>query len=193
MIEHLGNTRVSTAVLAVFLAIALPGRVGAETYQLDEAYLFFEENTTDGDLGLHMKVDGSGWRSLTLESPSGELLLYVEVTGTLGDVIGLTELFSESAEPGYDALPREDFLAFWEYGEYTFRGLTIGGDELVGSPVLTGHIPEGPEILSPEWGVGVNAEEGLIVEWEPVPDPARPGNVITFTRSSWRRRLRGSG
>ena len=35
----------------------------------DEARLFFELNDTDGDLGIHGKIDGDEWKKLEIEDP----------------------------------------------------------------------------------------------------------------------------
>ena len=65
--------------------------------EFDESQIFLEENGTDGDLGIHFKVDGEPWDRLTLYGPGWTKLVDIKVKGSSG-VIGLTELFNESAE-----------------------------------------------------------------------------------------------
>jgi hypothetical protein len=107
-------------------------------------------------------------------------LVDVKLRGNLGNVIGLTELFSESAEPGYDELPREEFLRLFPEGRYKFFGQTVDGDWMVGLPILTHDIPEGPEVISPVEDEEVDAGEDLVIEWEILDDPNPPDSVIEF-------------
>ncbi|MDP6526492.1 MAG: hypothetical protein QGI24_06095 [Kiritimatiellia bacterium] len=169
---------------ALIVTIVTTGTVraqwGYDVIEFDEAELFFEENTTDGDMGLHLKVDGEGWRKMFLVTPQGRRLLDIKVRGSLGQEIGLTELFSESAEPGYDEMPREEFLELFEEGDYRFYGFTLEGDWLVAYPELTKNIPGAPEILSPEEEAEVDPEEDLVIEWAPLDDPNPPESSIEF-------------
>ena len=61
-----------------------------------------------------------------------------------------TEFFSESAEPGFDELPRDEFLALFPPGEYRFFGWAVEGEILVGTATLTHDLPAAPEIDEPE-------------------------------------------
>jgi hypothetical protein len=125
-----------------------------------------------------MKVDGEPWRRLILAAPDCRRLLDARVKGRLGQRIGLTELFSESAEPGFDEIPRSEFLDLFPEGIYKFFGQTLDGDWLVGVPTLTHDIPGGPEILSPEEESAVDPGADLLIEWAPVADPSPPESVI---------------
>jgi hypothetical protein len=42
---------------------------------------FFELNDTDGDLGIHGKIDGDEWRRLKIEDPHERKMLDVKVKG----------------------------------------------------------------------------------------------------------------
>lgn len=145
-----------------------------------ESELFLEENTTDGDLGLHFKVDGEGWDRVVLVNSQLESLVDVKLGGSLGAVIGLTEIFSESAEPGYDEFPRENFLELFPPGIYLFFGRTIDGQWLMGVTMLTHHLPGAVALVSPEEEAEVSPDEPLLIEWEPLADPNPPHNVIEF-------------
>jgi hypothetical protein len=56
----------------------------------EEGWLFFELNDTDGDLGIHAKIDGDEWKKLEIEDPRGRRMLKVKVQGRLKRQ-GLTE------------------------------------------------------------------------------------------------------
>lgn len=180
------NWALCIAVIALATgAVVTEGHAQEMPIPFDEAELFFEENATDGDLGLHFKVDGEGWKRLSLVKPKGvdpddRRLLNVRVKGNLGTEIGLTEIFSESAEPSFDELPREEFLALFPAGEYTFWGRTIDGSRLKGAVTLTHTMPSEVELFSPEEDEEVDADEDLIVEWELLDDPNPPESVIEF-------------
>src|SRR5688500_2722152 len=68
-----------------------------------EAELFFELNDTDGDLGIHASIDGEPWTNLEIEAPGDRKLLDIISRGSLRRQ-GMTQLFFESAEPGFDDL-----------------------------------------------------------------------------------------
>ncbi|MEW8382788.1 MAG: hypothetical protein AB2704_13125, partial [Candidatus Thiodiazotropha taylori] len=55
-------------VTAGFILVSANGQAG-EDIPFDEAELFFELNDTDGDLGIHGKVDGDEWKRLVIEDP----------------------------------------------------------------------------------------------------------------------------
>jgi hypothetical protein len=113
-----------------------------EELEFEEAQLYFELNDTDGDLGIHAKVDGDAWKNLKLESPNEEELLNVWLRGNLRNQ-GLTEFFFESEEPPFDELsPRQFFRRFPE-GVYEFEGTTLEGEELEGEIELS-HVMAGP-------------------------------------------------
>ena len=100
-------------ILPVFLVAVVALIVGATSsvswgfggwgglIELDEAEIFFEENTTDDDLGIQFLLDGEAWKSVTILTPNWRPLVKVRASGKAG-MVGLTELFSESAEPGYE-------------------------------------------------------------------------------------------
>ena len=80
-----------------------------EEIPFDEAHVFFELNDTDGDLGIHAKIDGDEWKYLAIEDPRERRMLRIAVNGRLRRQ-GLTEIFFESAEPTFDELPPNVFF-----------------------------------------------------------------------------------
>jgi len=150
-----------------------------------QAELFLEQNNTDGDLGLHFNIDGEGWRRPRLKGPNPngnkqKELLNILVRGKLGNVIGLTQLRCESAEPPFDELPRDEFLSLFPEGEYTFFGKTVDRIRMKSMTTLTHIMPGEVELVSPEEDGEVPADEDLVIEWATLDDPAPPENLIEF-------------
>jgi len=142
----------------------------------EEARLFFELNDTDGDLGIHGKIDGDEWKRLEIEDPNERRMLNVNVRGRLKRQ-GLTELFFESAEPTFDELDPEQFFKRFPEGWYEIEGLTLDYEERESEVYLSHIIPAAPA------GVMVNGVEAaedcdaedlpevttpVTLTWEPV-------------------------
>ena len=118
-----------------------------EETPFDEAFIFFELNNTDGDLGIHAKIDGDAWKKLKIESDEGgRKLLDIKVKSKLRQQ-GLTELFFESAEPTFDELPPETFFERFPEGEYDVEGVTIDGEKLESDTEIT-HLIHAPAHLA---------------------------------------------
>ena len=119
----------------------------------DEHEIFFELNDTDGDLGIHAKIDGEAWKRLKIEDPRGRKLLNIRLKGRLRRQ-GLTELFFESAEPPFESddsdevtlTPAEFFDRFPE-GVYEIEGRTLEGKELESETLVTHLMPAPAEPL----------------------------------------------
>ncbi len=139
--------------------------------------IFFEENATDEDLGIHFKLDGEGWKRVFIFDAEGTNYATVNVDGSVA-VIGLTEIFSESAEPGFDELPRDEFLELFPPGEFTMLGLSVDGDVMLSTAILTHDIPAQPGTVFPMNGDEVDAFQPLILQWAKVADPNPPASVI---------------
>ena len=148
--------------------------------ELDEAEVFIEYNSTDGDFGIQFFWDGEAWASMAVTNDSGTVL-DVEVSGNVLQQ-GLTEGFFESAEPTLDELSFQDFLTRFPEDVYEFEGWTINTSELVGEAELTHIIPCPPSIDTVDW----QPDDGILsVSWHPVtgivdpeqdiPDPEESG------------------
>ena len=126
-----------------------------EELELDEAYLYFELNDTDGDLGIHGKADGDAWKRMKIEAPNERILLNINVRSRLRRQ-GLTELFFESAEPCFpetcedpdDALDPEVFFSRFPAGVHEWEGLTLDHEEIEGEVYLSQRIPAAPVVHS---------------------------------------------
>ena len=144
----------------------------------DEAKIFFELNHTDGDLGIHALIDGEPWKRLKIEDHKEIEILKVQVHGRLKRQ-GLTELFFESAEPGFDELSPEAFFRRFKEGIYEIEGVTLDGKELESEVELTHLMPAPPanvrvsgmaaaEDCDAEELPTVPASAPVIISWDPV-------------------------
>lgn len=176
-------------IAATSVMIAAPASTLADDeLPLDEAFLYFELNDTDGDLGIHGKADGDAWKRMKIEAPNERKLLDIRVRSRLRHQ-GLTELFFESAEPTFDELDPEVFFARFPEGVYEWEGMTLDYEEIEGEVYLSHIIPEAPVVASVGgqnenpgfevddegelaklcWeDVETTADGGVLVEWEHV-------------------------
>jgi hypothetical protein len=117
-----------TSCLAGALATTsiVPGAARQPAKPFAVAALFLELNDTDGDLGLHAEIDADAWTSLEIEGPGERMLLDIIAKGPLRSQ-GMTQLAFESAEPGFDDLPPDDFLRRFPEGSYEIEAIRQGG------------------------------------------------------------------
>jgi len=141
----------------------------AQTIKFTASDLFVEINTTDGDAGLQLNLDGEPWSTLELVDPSGRVLMEVENSSELKSY-GLTGLTFESAEPPFDEQPLSEFTAKFPEGLYRFTGTTVDGRNIMGQDRLTHVFPVGPVVTAPT-GDAVVPTSGLVVTWLPVTQP----------------------
>lgn len=186
--------RLSGALLAAVLvqAVYTDGAQAADkekTVAFTKENVFFELNHTDGDLGIHVLVDGDGWKELKIEDPNEDKILDIEVKGRLKKQ-GLTELFSESAEPSFDDLPPKKFFARFPEGTYRIKGETIDGKKMRGSAELTHVMPAPPgNIRVSGMALAKDCDKGpipaagkpVVISWDSVtqshPDLGKKGSV----------------
>lgn len=164
---------------------------GNDEPPFDEASIFFELNDTDGDLGIHAFIDGDPWKKLTIEDPRDRNMLKIKVKGRLRNQ-GLTELFFESAEPSFDELLPADFFERFPAGEYDIEGVTLEGEDLE-STVILSHVMPAPadnmmvagqmaaEDCDADELPSVEGGESVVISWDPVnsshPDIGEWGDV----------------
>lgn len=147
---------VIAATSALMIAPATGIASGHEELELEVAYLYFELNDTDGDLGIHGKGDGDAWKKMSIEGPEGDserTLLKIRTRSGLRRQ-GLTEIFFESAEPTFDELDPEVFFPRFPEGAYEWEGRTLDNQEIEGEVWLSHIIPAAPVVT----GVGDETE-----------------------------------
>ncbi len=144
-----------------------------EELEFDEAHLFFELNDTDGDLGIHGKVDGDEWKKIRIENPNERVIMRIKARGQLRRQ-GITELFFESAEPTFDELPPEEFFRRFPAGTYEIEGITTDHQEIESETELTHLIPAAPEAVvngmeaDEDCGLEFNRDDDIVISWPPV-------------------------
>jgi hypothetical protein len=177
------RTLLKRAVVPALLGLLLgaqPARAGddddkpGKTIPFSDARIRIEVNATDQDSGLHVLLDAEGWKWVKIYDPRGRLVFHVMGGGGIRKT-GLTELFFESAEPGFDELPLDEFLGRFPSGEYRFVGRTLEGDTLYSKAPLSHALPDGPVLLTPAED-SVQDSNHTVVSWQPVADP--PGSRI---------------
>ncbi|MCI4567068.1 fibronectin type III domain-containing protein [Lysobacter sp. CFH 32150] len=164
----------AAAVTLLASFAALP-QGGGKPIQFSKARILIELNDTAQDAGIQMLIDGEGWEALEVIGPNGRgTMLEIEASSSVG-LIGVTELFFESAEPSLQDLPLEDLLVLFPAGKYLIEGRTVEGQRMVGTTVLSHDIPAGPHVVTPTAG-GITDHNNTVIDWDPVADP--PGGKI---------------
>jgi hypothetical protein len=161
----------------VFLLVPLGAMaLGAAAPKFEATRIFIEYNSTDNDLGFHVFLDAENWRSIQIVNPAGTTIFQVEGKGAYGD-LGLSELFTEGAEPTLDVFPLDQLLALFPEGKYQFRGVTVSGQRLSRTATLSHAVPAGPAVSSVVDG------DTVVIGWEPVtaPPPNFPERKIDVT------------
>ena len=190
--EGVRNRRGTLSAMALGTVLGLlmgASSAWADEAMFEEAFVFFELNNTDEDLGIHSKIDGDAWKKLTVTAPNGRQLLRVKAKGQLGNQ-GLTELFMESDEPTFDELSIADFLARFPEGDYEITGTTLEGDQLESTANLRHVMPAPPEnvmISGQSAAEDCDADplpevgDPVVISWNPVtsfhPEVGVPGPI----------------
>lgn len=172
MTRHIRKLSVFLVGLFALIWVAVP-TVAADRFEI--AKIFFEYNSTDNDLGVHVSLDAEHWKTLTISDPGGTSIFEVEGKAGYAE-LGLTELFFEGAEPSLDEVPLAHLLALFPEGRYTFSGTTVDGRRLTSRAMLSHAIPAGPVVSSQLNG------NSLIISWTGVtgPPPGFPNEPITI-------------
>ncbi len=176
------NILAGSAIIALAVTILLSASpdlksAGPNILPFDDSRLYFEMNSTDEDLGIQIMLDGEPWVRLFVFNPNWRMLADIKIKGN-ARVVGLTELFTESAEPPLVEYTLQDWLALFPEGEYRFFGWTVEGEFLMSTADFTHNIPDGPDITNPLDESEVDPDQTLVVEWVPVADPNAPDSVI---------------
>lgn len=155
------------------LAVTTPMVQAAE---FSQAELFFELNSTDGDLGIHGAVDGGPYSRLEIEDPNERVIFLLRAAGRMARQ-GLTQLIFESAEPKFSELAPAEFFRRFPEGTYEIDAVSLTGEEIEGAVVLS-HV-----MAAPVGNITVNGipaaencdapslpavTEPVIIDWDPV-------------------------
>lgn len=127
------------AMVALVLAVT-PGRSAADEFP--DLEMFIEYNSTDNDAGIHVFLDGDGWKELVIRR-NGVVILEIEAERGPFKRTGLTEIRWETGEPS----PQLIFARFPE-DTYDFRAVKVGGGTHEGEVELSHNLPPRPCKLS---------------------------------------------
>jgi len=128
-----------------------------------DARIIFEVNSTDGDAGIQIFLDGEPWKTVKIFRSTGQQIFEVQGKGVLQG-FGLSELFAESNEPPFEDFPLQAVLDLFPEGRYEFRGTTVDGRNLKSMATVSHVLPCGPEIVSPP----ILPATLAIIEWTTV-------------------------
>src|SRR5215475_12585777 len=145
---------------AALLSVGSPARAA----KFEATRIFIEYNSTDNDLGFHVFLDAENWQSVQIVNPAGTTIFEVAGKGAYGD-LGLSELFTEGAEPTLDQFPLDDLLALFPEGKYKFIGVTVSGDRLSSTATLSHAVPAGPSVSAEANG------DTVVIRWDAVTAP----------------------
>lgn len=150
------------------LVLATTGQVvwAQEEPEFDELRALIEVNTTDGDAGFQILIDGDGWRDVRVDDPNGQKIYSVSGDKSVKEQ-GLTESFFESSEPecSEEGFSLSDTLDRFPAGEYSVSGKSTDNQQMEGEAILTHAIPAAPGNLMPSMGsIGVNPAN-TVISW----------------------------
>ena len=186
--KRYGEMACRVVLASAALTMASTVASAAETEPFKITNIHFETNASACDMGIQMSFDTDGVSDLTVKDPNGQIVYEAGSVGGPAVTHEITEGFQERVEPqirdliralGCERDPEEpavfltDLLSAWPEGKYTFRG--SGEDaEWRGFAPLTHKIPAGPEILAPDDGDVIPADENLLIRWKKVTDAILP-------------------
>jgi len=183
-----GETLCQIVLTSAALAAAPAPVSAAETEPFKQTNIHFETNASACDMGIQMSFDTDGLSDLTVKDPNGQIVYEAGSVGGPAVTHEITEGFQERVEPQIRDLiqaldcerdPEEpivfltDLLSAWPEGRYSFRGEGEDADWRGFAP-LNHKIPAGPEILAPEDGAVVPADQNLHIRWKKVTDAILP-------------------
>jgi hypothetical protein len=143
---------------------------------LEVAQLFLELNHTDGDLGIQGLIDHDEWIHLEIDRPNDFQMLGANVFGRAARH-GMTELFFESAEPGFDDLSPADFFVRFPAGIYDIEVMQRDGTEFESEvelshvlPAPAGNVTVGGAAAAEDCDaeLPVTGLTDVLIAWDPV-------------------------
>lgn len=160
------------AVVAVFLTM---GESALADEELEDANVFIEWNSTDGDQGIQFSWDSEGFTDMTVSFDDGTEngSLVVELNGNVA-AQGGTEVAFESVEPEQSDQTLEEFFARFPEDIYEFSGTATDGGAITGEAEFTHDLLEPVEFTKInlpviEWvepEVDINEEPLEVVGYE---------------------------
>lgn len=164
------------ATLAMITASAA-AVAGEPPTPFEEATMFVEQNSTDGDTEVVISgtAGDDGLQLLTIRSPDGRTMARLRAPDLT--TLGMREFHFESPEP-----PGEAVLAAYPEGKYVVRGVSTAGEEFRTVLTLSHQLPAAATILHPADEAELPARQALTIQWSSVPGIA--GYVLEFENES---------
>lgn len=165
--------RASLVGLAVSGLMVSAGPVVAA--EIDDGEIYFELNHTDGDLGIHGKVDADPWKRMLVFNHWRNLLFDLTPGGVLSWE-GVTEFAFESAEPTFDYLPPAEFFRRYPEGSYLLVGITVDGrrmdldvpvSHLLPAPPVS-FVNNEPSAENCDGALPEFADDDIVIHWDEV-------------------------
>jgi len=145
--RELGILSVVAGVVVALALGAAPWRSAqAAVEPFNQAQVFFEYNSAEGNIGLQLFFDGK-WTEVEILDPRGRAIFETETQGKLRRVGG-AEVRFESVEPSFDPT-NPDFFKKFPAGPYTFNGKAADGGKLKSTVMLSHDLPAAPTIVDP--------------------------------------------
>jgi hypothetical protein len=138
---------VAIVLLALVLTVPLSWADEHDEEPFVVGRLFFQLNDTDGDLGIHLLIDGEPWKTLEIDDPRDRRILLTNLQGRLRRQ-GLTEFKFESAEPDFETVPADRFFRRFPEGEYDLEARRLDGGEYETTALISHVLPAPPMVLS---------------------------------------------
>jgi hypothetical protein len=175
-------------VAGAAVAAAANFALASETEPFKLTNIHFETNASACDMGIQMSFDTEGVSEGSVKDPNGQIVYQFGAVSGPDVTHDITEGFQERVEPQIRDLERAlgcerddeepqvwlaDLLSAWPEGKYIFRG-TSEDSTFRGVAFLSHKVPAGPEVLAPEDGDVVPADQNLLVRWTKVTDPIIP-------------------
>ena len=186
------NRRKSLICHAVAAALALAAATGATAANAAEPFkltnIHFETNSSACDMGIQISFDTGGVSHGWVKDPNGQVVYEFGGVGGPETTHNITEGFQERVEPqiidleralGCERDPEEpeiyltELLSAWPEGTYRFGGENED-TQFRGYAKLSHKVAAGPEILTPEDGDVVPADQHLLIRWKKVTAPIMP-------------------
>jgi hypothetical protein len=166
-------------VVALIMVSAAPNCWAGGWDDFEVGELYFELNDTDGDLGIHGKIDGGPWKNIWIKDPYYNSIMKVTTRGRLRQQ-ALTELFFESAEPSFDDLDPDEFFDRFPEGYYRIYGWSEDGKLLKGKSRIRHVMPAPPDGISLNDGDTIDLEDVDCDDEETIPEVSGPTVTISW-------------
>ena len=188
MKRHIGMTGKAMVAGMALAAAATTSATAAPPEPFKLTNIHFESNASACDMGIQISFDTGGVSEGWVKDPNGQVVYEFGGVGGPETTHNITEGFQERVEPQIIDLEQAlgcerdteepeiyltELLSAWPEGTYRFGGENKD-THFRGYAKLSHKVAAGPEILAPEDGDVVPANEHLLIRWKQVTAPIMP-------------------